>query len=311
MRRLDRKEEQERREFILKELRKKNLALFYKDFSIDHRLWLRELTDKYKERGLLPLSPLILADYYKECEDKLLAVLVACILLDDNERVMEQVSAMRKILGEHPYKDFYSNRTFVQLSNGANQTKYIAYFRSTKYYEISKLFDIIWNIEHDYGKKMFEVFFETITLKEYTPYNALLLLLRDFPVGRPEWRVNLALLRLCDKKGISEPLWDLGCLDEKLECPLSKEIKDYLNTWFFEWSRTFTFKEVCAILGFEREIDVYYSMLAFRELSRYKPKEVKDYLKLYYTQFKNGTLGLRGRKKLKARMPKIEFEHSK
>lgn len=301
------KEEKQRRKFIRQEVKKKNFSLFYKEFGVNHRAWLKELVKKYKERGKYPLSPLILSDYYEDYGDKLLATLTACLLLDDNRRVMQQVLAVKKLFGEHPYKNLYSNRTFVQWSNGANQTKPVSYFGSVKYWQLAKLFDIVWNIEYDNGKPLFDVFFELITLKEYTPYHALLSLFDGLPVNTPKRRINLALLRLCGTDGISERLWDLGGLESKLECPNDKNVKAFLDIWIPKWNKTFLFNEVCDILGFTKETDVYYCMLAFRELALSKPKDVKEYLKLYSMQLRHGTIGKDGRYQLKNKIPTISF----
>lgn len=303
-----RKEEELRKKIIQQECKKKNLALFMKEFGVANRAWLRELTEKYKERGKFPLSPLILSDYYNVYEDKLLATLIACFLLDDNDMVMQQVSAMRKILGEHPYRDLYSNRAFVQLSGGLIQTKPIAYFGSVQHWEISKLLDIIWNIEDNNKKPLFDVFFESMTIKEYTPHHALRSLFKELPVAFPEWRINLALLRLCSLDGISEHLWDIGGLESKLECPFDRRIKSFMDNWFPNWDYTFTFSELCIILGFEKEIDVYYCMFGFRELALSKPKEIQDYLHAYIIQLRHRTVNKDGRRWIKKRTPKIEFE---
>lgn len=301
------KEERQRRIFVRQELRKKNLVLFYKEFGVNHRAWLKELTEKYKERGIYPLSPLILSDYYQNYGDKLLSTLIACFLLDDNSRTMQQVLAMKKLLGEHPYKDLYSNRTFVQLSNGENQTKCISYFGSVRYWQVAKLLDIVWNIEHTHNKPLFDVFFELIAISGYTPYHALSLLFEDLPVSNPEWRINLALLRLCSGDGIGECLWDLGGLKQRLKSPLNKDVKQFISTWLPKYNYSFTLTEVCFMLGFESETDLYYCMLAFKELSLYKAKEVKEYIHLYSVHYKRRQLGWLNMYRLKNKIPTIEF----
>jgi hypothetical protein len=300
-------QEKERRRLVRQECKKKNLALFYKEFGVNHRTWLQELARKYKERGKYPLSPLILSDYYKDYEDKLLATLIACFLLDDNNRVMQQVLPMKSLLGEHPYKDLYSNRAFVQLSNGANQTKPISYFGSVKCWKVAKLLDIVWAIEHDNGKPLFDVLFDMIMALEYTPYHALFSLFSDLPVERPEYRINLALLRLCSKDGISTHLWDIGGLERKLKCPFDKGIKSFMENWLPRYAQTFTFAEACRIMGFESEVDFYYSYLGFKELSLYRPQEVRDYIHLYSIQYNHRQMDKDGRRRLRNKIPNIEF----
>lgn len=300
-------EERQRRKIVRQECKKKNLASFYKEFGVNHRIWLQELARKYKERGKYPLSPLILSDYYQDYGDKLLATLIACFLLDDNNRTMQQVSDMRGVLGEHPYKDLYSNRAFVQLSNGDNQTKSISYFGSVKCWKVAKLLDIVWNIEHDNGKPLFDVFFELITALEYTPYYTLFSLFRDLPVERPEYRINIALLRLCGKDGISTRLWNIDGLERKLKCPFGKGIKSFMENWLPHYAQTFTFSEACHIMGFENEVDFYYSYLGFKELSLYRPQEVRDYIHLYSIQYNHRQMDKDGRRRLRNKIPNIEF----
>lgn len=300
-------QEKERRKFIQQELKKKNLALFYKEFGVNHRIWLKELANKYKERGKFPLSPLILSDYYQDYGDKLLATLIACFLLDDNHRVMQQVLSMKSLLGEHPYKELYSNRAFVQLSNGDNQTNSISYFGSVRYWQVSKLLDVVWNIEHDKGKPLFEVFLDFVTVWEYTPYHALLSLFESLPVERPEFRINLALMRLCEPNGTNTCLWDIRGLEHKLKCPFDKGIKSFMENWLPLYARTFTFAEACRIMGFENEVDFYYSYLGFKELAAYRPQEVRDYIHLYSIQYSHRQADKKGRRRLKNKIPNIEF----
>ena len=302
------KEEKQRRKFFHQELKKRNLALFMKEFGVANRAWLRELTEKYKGRGVFPLSPIILSDYYKDYGDKLLATLIACLLLNNNSKVMEQVLSMKKILGEHPYEDLYSNRTFVQLSNGDDQTKHASYFGSVQYWKIAKLMDIVWNIEHMHGKPLFGIFFELITVSGYTPYYALFSLFEDLPISAPEWRINLALLRLCSNDGIGEHLWDLGGLESKLECPFNKQVRLFMENWFPKWSYVFTFSEICTILGFKKETDVFYCMLGFKELALSKPKEIQDYLHTYIIQLRHRSNNKYARRWIKERTPKIAFD---
>jgi len=301
-------EEKQRRRFIRQELKKKNLALFYKEFGVNHRAWLKELTDKYKERGKYPLSPLVLSDYYEDYGDKLLATLIACLLLDDNNRVMQQVMGVKKLLGQRPYEELYLNRAFVQLSNGINQTKNIAYFSSTRYWQIARLFDIIWEIEHSHNKPIFNVFFDLITINEYTPFHAMQILFDELPVKKPDWRINMALIRLCDCDGIGEHIWDIGGLRQKLMCPYNKNIKMFLANWIPCWNRLFSLKEVSILLGFEKEIDIYYCFLAFKELALYNPKQISEFLYTYSVQFKNRTLGKNGKRLLKEKLPPIRFD---
>ena len=45
-------EEKLRRKIVYQELKKKNIALFYREFSVVHREWLSALTKAYKERGI-------------------------------------------------------------------------------------------------------------------------------------------------------------------------------------------------------------------------------------------------------------------
>lgn len=302
------KEEMQRGRFVRQEMKKKNLSSFYKEFGVNHRAWLKELTDKYKSRGIYPLSPLVLSDYYKDPKDKMLATLVASLLLDDNDRTMQQVMDTKNLLGEHPYETFFSSRGFVLWSNGSQQTKTISYFGSTHYWQISKLFDIIWNIEQGRGKSLFEVFFEMITVYEYTPHHALLLLFENLPVSRPEWRINLALLRLCGADGISEHLWDIGGLERRLDCPNDIQTRKFMRNWIPEWQHMFSFEEVCMLLGFEKKTDMYYCHLAFRELSRCRMREVRQYLHLYSVHYNRRQLGCVNRCRLKNRQPRIEFQ---
>lgn len=289
-------------------IRKKNISFFYYEFSKIHREWLLNLTDAYKERGIFDVSPLMLSSYYKSYEDKQIAILVGGLLIIYNGRIMEQVYGLKKLLGEHPYRDLYENRAFVRLSNGENQTQSIAYRGSVYYYRVSNLLNRLWEIEHTTGRTLFETFMINIQEKQYTPYHALLSLFEDLPVSSPEYHINLTLLGLCGQKYLGTGLWEIKGIDKKLGCPNSVKLRKFLQLWMPNWNRNFSIREMSELLGFEDEIDLYYCFLAYKTLKKYRKKEVGRYLTTYKRLYDKGESNYRIYRAFKEKLPKIKFE---
>lgn len=289
-------------------IKRKNIALFYREFSVVHREWLSALTKAYKERGILDVSPLILSHYYKTYEDKQIAILAGGLLLPDNDRVMEQVYGMRKLLGDNPYKNLYENRAFVRLSNGSNQLRNIAYGGSLPYYKLSHLLSVLWEIEHTTNKTLYDTFMVNIQERGYTPYYALLDLFENLQIVNPEYRVNLTLMGLCEQGSFGEGLWEIKGIDEKLACPNSGELRNFLRLWMPNWNKIYSIREMSEILGFEKETDLYYCLLAYKTLSQYRKKEIGRYLTTYNRLYAKGESGGQINRTLKGKLPKIKFE---
>jgi hypothetical protein len=301
-------EEKLRRKIVCQGLKKKNVALFYREFSVVHREWLSALTKAYKERGMFDVSPLMLSSYYKSYEDKQIATLVGGLLLPDNDRVMEQVYGMRKLLGDNPYKNLYENRAFVRLSNGSNQLRNIAYGGSLPYYKLSHLLGVLWEIEHTTNKTLYDTFMVNIQERGYTPYYALFDLFEELSMPHPEYRINLTLMGLCEQGSLGCGLWEIRGINEKLACPNSGELRNFLRLWMPNWNRIYSIREMSEILGFEKETDLYYCMLAYKTLSQYRKKEIGRYLTAYNRLYAKGESGYQINRALKEKLPKIKFE---
>lgn len=301
-------EEKLRRKIVCQGLKKKNVALFYREFSVVHREWLSALTKAYKERGIFDVSPLMLSSYYKSYEDKQIATLVGGLLLPDNDRVMEQVYGMRKLLGDNPYKNLYENRAFVRLSNGSNQLRNIAYGGSLPYYKLSHLLGVLWEIEHTTNKTLYDTFMVNIQERGYTPYYALFDLFEELSMPHPEYRINLTLMGLCEQGSLGCGLWEIRGINEKLACPNSGELRNFLRLWMPNWNRIYSIREMSEILGFEKETDLYYCMLAYKTLSQYRKKEIGRYLTAYNRLYAKGESGYQINRALKEKLPKIKFE---
>lgn len=301
-------EEKLRRKIVCQGLKKKNVALFYREFSVVHREWLSALTKAYKERGMFDVSPLMLSSYYKSYEDKQIATLVGGLLLPDNDRVMEQVYGMRKLLGDNPYKNLYENRAFVRLSNGSNQLRNIAYGGSLPYYKLSHLLGVLWEIEHTTNKTLYDTFMVNIQERGYTPYYALFDLFEELSMPHPEYRINLTLMGLCEQGSLGCGLWEIRGINEKLACPNSGELRNFLRLWMPNWNRIYSIREMSEILGFEKETDLYYCMLAYKTLSQYRKKEIGRYLTAYNRLYAKGESGYQINRMLKGKLPKLKFE---
>ena len=122
------KKEKELRLAELSAVRKKNVGDYFLNTSRWHREWLKELAERYKERGEFPIMSLtLLPSYYDSQQDKEVAIFAA-LLFNDGENTLERVSAFRQMFGKSPW-EWFEQRKFVSLSFGRNRHNVLETFK--------------------------------------------------------------------------------------------------------------------------------------------------------------------------------------
>ena len=87
---------------VREKVRQKNVRDYFLQYSQAVRPWLKELAEKYKDRGEFPLMPIqILPSYYTDVRDKEIAAFVA-LLIPETENVLKNIGEFRQMLGESP-----------------------------------------------------------------------------------------------------------------------------------------------------------------------------------------------------------------
>lgn len=273
--------------------------------------WLQRLTKAYMDRGVYPILPYNLANAYENKDDKVIAILVGCLCLSFGKEdvVMNEMTELRNIMGEHPYKDFFADRGFVMLSLPENQEKHIGGFGSMSYLKISKTVEGLWNTWEDYGKvSLFEIFRELVNTKNISPHNALILMVGGDFIKSQNYRINVALLALCSTYGIGVGLWHFEGIESKLDIPVDLYVKRFLKLLVPDMDKAgMTDDEAALTLGFNTKSDIWYCYNAYMELGLTKLTEMTRYIRRYHTQVKNNRSDFNNRKQLRLLEPAIEF----
>jgi hypothetical protein len=297
----------------LSELRKKNIKEYFVNFTRHHRPWLHELAQKYKERGEFPLMAMVLLpSYYTDTRDKEIAVF-AGLLIPVEETIVhttiENVGELRQMLGDSPW-EWFEKRSFVSLSLGKKQHKRIG---GVEGWKIARLFDKLWNecriLPFEMPRKNVEVRpigiqVELIAKALHCSYfDVLTYLLEDCGVGNYFYKLRLLLLVLCTGDGLGLSLWQNG--QDTLRCPLTADVRLFLETWFPDYRRYGSVDDAIRLFGFERETDFFYACLGYKELQKRNPSECGLYATRYTTWY---VCGIKKKPhQWRKIMPEIEF----
>lgn len=294
---------------------KKNRSNEYIEVSKGISPWLNRLVSAYKKRGVFPITPAILGDFYKDKDDRIIATIVGslCITHGNPDVIMRECETMRREMGERPYKDFFVRRQYTLMSLGDVQDDKIGGIKSMKYWHIGKLIDSLWNTWNSYdGKSIEEVFEHMMEWGGLTPYNALASMLNMDYVRIPDYRINLALMALGDVDGMSYHLWDVGGSVTALRPPVERWTGSYVNMDRFLnillpgcTRYGFTAYEVAELVGLKKPVDIWYAYHAYRQV--YNRRDVGAYMRRYHSQCKNLSVGTNNRSQLRIMEPKIFF----
>lgn len=275
-------------------LRKKNIEEYFVNFTRHHRPWLKELAQRYKERGEFPLMAMtLLPSYYESTQDKEIAVFGA-LLFNDGENTLDRVSAFRMMFGTSPW-EWFEQRKFVSLSLGRNRNKQTGGIQNWK---IANLFGRLWDECHVVTYEIpGDHFRQTIvrTIGEQVDliakaqccsyFDVLTCLLEDCCVGDYCYKLRLLLQILVCSDGFSLGLWSTDL--SELKCPLTHEIRLFIETWFPDYRRYGGIDDAIRLFGIG-ETDFFYAWLGYKELQKRNPRGCSIYATRYQSWYECG-----------------------
>lgn len=254
---------------------------FFDEFAAFHKRWLRELVAKYKERGEFPIYPTQIIEYYPDNADKEIAVFATLCMSWKNGKELEQISDMRKIMGEHPAQ-WFRERGFVVLSIGREQNNKIEGYAGGKYWKVAKVFDLLYDELLTRGRDMLpSEAFKANKFTEFCKKVGDVCELTDI-----DYKRSIVELVMRTKDGIGRGLWPYRSTQK---CPNTKDIRKYLKLWFPYFNNRFwTFDEAVRLFQLEHDYDFFYAWLAHEELARINPKACRQYLQRYKSRWELG-----------------------
>ena len=257
---------------------------FFDEFSESHREWLRELVVKYKKRGIFPVFPTQIIEYYNSDEDKEFAVFSALCMNWNNGNELEQIADMRRIIGDHPTK-WFVNREFVTISIGREQKHYIDGNRGGNYWKIAKVYDLLYQACQDNGMLRYPSdVFRTASFKDFCDQVSQICQIPDMDHKR-----SIIELVLRTSDGIGRNLWPTA--PRKVKCPVSVELSGYLRKWFPDWwCGLWSWDEAVHLFKLKHDYDFFYACLAYKELCETDPIGCRKYATRYQYRWNNQLL---------------------
>ena len=268
---------------------------FFKGFVEPVRPWFKELVSKYKESRLFPLFPTVIADFYEDGHDKEIAVL-STLCMDWNKNVNAQIQAMRELMGEHPY-EWFTKRLFVNISLGTVQDDFIC-VGCARNWKIARFFSLLYKL-YAVNESLKKAFSKKSSFESFAK-NALEKI--EYPKDW-EYKTGVVELVLRASDGIGIGLWKNG--RSTVKCPRKKKIKDFLKMWVSDYKSSWGFDEVIRWFGFEKDEDFFYFWLAWKHLSRIKPKSCSALATVFWSRYDGRYFFPAG--KWKMYFPEIEF----
>lgn len=275
----------ERKIVEMRDVRRKFIGDYFLNMSRFHRPWLIELAERYKSRGEFPAIPMfILPSYYSDKRDIEVAAF-ASLLIDEGGDSFGNISEFRSMLGESPWQ-WFKERRFVQLSIGQSRSAKTGGVANRK---IARLFDRIWGeCRTDSGVQEIGSAVDAVCADmRCCRLDALYFLTEDCGIDDVAYRIRLLLLFLSASDGFSLGLWGIG--REELKCPLTRDLRAFLKTWFPDYMRYGGADEAIRLFGFGRDCDFFYAYLGYKELQARHPKECSEKTTRYISWYTNGT----------------------
>lgn len=269
------------------ETKKRNTADYFKHHAKRHIEWLKELVRAYKAKNSFPLLPSLLAEYYTNSRDIETALLMTICIKWDSDSVYRQVQELKKILGDTPYL-WLRNGEYKTLGLPRNQHKKVEGSRAAKFWKVSQIAESICHMCE--GEDGFLTFEDAFTKANNLPTVADNLCV-EYSLGEKLYKGRLLDLVFRTTDGVGRGMWSVPD-GYKLLCPYSKDIGQFLKTWFpfyYTKDNLFPFDEAVSLFGFDRDYDFFYAYLGWKELCKRNPEGCAFYVRKYSSWYKNGS----------------------
>lgn len=294
-----------------REARRKSVADYFLNTSRFHRPWLIELAERYKSRGEFPVMAItLLPSYYESLADKEVAAFAA-LLITDNGKMLEKVSEMRAMLGGSPW-EWFEKRMFVPLAIGSARELVTGGVKNCK---IAEIFGRLWEACHAMDYEIpsagisemvvtrIGVMLDAEAKERGHSYLKVLTNMLELSDACQDYGIRLLLQFFLAPDGFSLGAW----VNERqeLKCPLTKDLKLFLQTWFPDYRRFGSVDEAIRLFGFERDCDFLYAYLGYKELQARHPSECSEKATRYLSWYTRGTY--RKPHRWRGILPQIDF----
>ena len=280
---------------------------FMMEFTKYVRPWFTELVSTYKEYGEFDVYPTVIADYYPDRRDKVVALMSTLCMDWKKESILQQVHSMIAIMGSHPY-EWFKSREFVMMSIGRDQDNTLD-GGGAAYWKMARLFDRLYEMckrkrtfslgmvfpprKTTDGKSRLERFASSF-LEEV-----------EYDTGW-EFKTNVIELVLRTSDGLGRGLWKNSKSGEK--CPRRSEIYAFMKVWVSDYSRTWDFKQCVGWFGLEHEHDFFYLWMAWKRLVQLRPKECSKFSNVFVNRYNDRLMVVKW--KWMDYLPKIDFDEN-
>ena len=278
---------------------------FFLEFAHYHLKWLHELTAAYKERGIFPVFPTQIIEYYPDRRDKEVAAFTALVMEWYNGGELAQIRSLRELMGEHPY-EWLTSREFVTLSTGSVMQRSIDGAHFIKWWMVARVFDML----YDRCNKDGEILLPSKVFRGS--------MFADFcrdvgeAVGnkkKMDYMRGVTELVLRTSDGLGRGLW--GNSPHGVKCPVNGDVKAFMLKWFPDFKiKLWTWDEAVRLFGFEKDTDFFYAYLAYKELCQVQPTACSKYLARYTGRWESGRTykACDWTVKVRGIFPEIKFE---
>ena len=132
-----------------RDIAKRNLSDWYKEFTVYHIPWMREVLDLYMSNGDMGISPLLLADRYKDPRDMEVAMFASLVVsAKDVDEIVKNCNKLAEILTDRPFI-WLSQRGFVSLYDP--KVRDISLFAGTTYGKFALLMQNLWGLYEEFS----------------------------------------------------------------------------------------------------------------------------------------------------------------
>ena len=259
------------------------------EFAEWHCAWLRKLVAKYKERGIYPIFPTQIAEYYQSREDKEIAVMSSLMMDWFRDTELAQITDMRNVMGDSPWR-WFCDREFVNLSAFRTSNKLLDGSLYCMYWKLAKFYDMLYDFCYDgYRFILPSEAFRKHSLGDFMDEVCRLFY---FKYGR-SFAVSIFELYVKSSDGIGCGLWRRGRMSDP-SCPKFRGLDKYVKTWFPDYSPTlWSWDEVTALFRLERRYDLCYAYLAYSDLEKVDALACRQYWTRYQSRWESGIMFLK------------------
>ena len=246
---------------------------FLADFAQYHYVWLREIGRLWKERGEYSLDRFSLMDYYDDDGDIETAGYVS-LLTQDNDRLHDQITELRNIIGPHPWQ-WMKERRFLILAQPEQMNQRILGTNHSMA-DIYNVMDWLWHHWFaeggaDYGLD------EVVSIQE------------------PAYAMDMLSMRLAKNDGMGRGVYP--DMNDGLACPINRDMLQLIRVYYplggekgLRKVDANTADDVLSFMGYDDTTEFVYTYQGYRQMERVIPEAMERNEKIFLKRFRDGNL---------------------